>query len=498
VDLRRETDIEQLRRVALAQQVQIEQLLRVLRAKSDELAALKGNDAELQQTLSLIEDLTRRAQQAAATVAATDGVSPSAGAAEKKPRKPREHFGNTEQPALPVIEQTFELDDADKTCPQCGGALSPMKGQFDTSEMVDVVEVSYRVVKVNQQKYVCRCGACIETAPGPERATPGGRYSLDFAIKVAIDKYLDHIPLARQERILRRHGLEVTTQTLWDQLNALGRRLESASRALLARVLAEPVVGLDQTGWPRLDGKSGKPWQMWCLTAPGAVVHRIRDDKGTDTFRALMGDYAGVVVCDALKTHEAGARGNDRIALAGCWAHVYRKFEEAAPDHPEAHLALKWIGDLYALDDRAEGDLARMAQLRRTESAEVIATMKTWLWNQATLKTLSIGNAAAYVVANWDRLTRFLGDARIPLDNNATERGIRGPVVGRKNHYGSKSRRGTEIAAIFYTLLETAKLAGIHPAAYLRAAAIADARGEVLLPGDFTTESPVNRSPGPA
>jgi hypothetical protein len=191
-------------------------------------------------------------------------------------------------------------------------------------------------------------------------------------------------------------------------------------------------------------------------------------------------------VCDALKTHEAGARGNDAIALAGCWAHVYRKFEEAAPDHPEANLAIKWIGQLYEIDERAEGDVAKKDELRRTESAEVIATMKTWLWNTATLKTLSVGKAAAYVVANWDRLTRFLGDARIPLDNNATERGIRGPVVGRKNHYGSKSRRGTEIAAIFYTLLETAKLAGIDPAQYLRAAALADARGEVVLPAEMT------------
>ena len=98
------------------------------------------------------------------------------------------------------------------------------------------------------------------------------------------------------------------------------------------------------------------------------------------------------------------------------------------------------------------------------------------------LKTLSIGNAAAYVIANWDRLTRFLEDARVPLDNNATERGIRGPVVGRRNHFGSKSKRGTEVAATFYTLLETAKLCGVHPARYLREAALADARGVVLLP----------------
>jgi transposase len=246
VDLRHEKDIEQLRRVALAQQVQIEQLLRVLRAKCDELATLKGSEAELQQTLTLIEELSRRAQ----TLATDASDAPPTKTNDKPARKPREHFGNTAQPALPIVEEVFELDAADKTCPSCGGDLAPMKEQFETSEMIDVVEVSYRVVRVKQQKYACKCGGCVETAPGPERATPGGRYSLDFAVKVAIDKYLDHIPLARQERILRRHGLEVTSQTLWDQLLMLGRRLESASRALLARVLAQPVIGLDRNVSP--------------------------------------------------------------------------------------------------------------------------------------------------------------------------------------------------------------------------------------------------------
>jgi transposase len=272
---------------------------------------------------------------------------------------------------------------------------------------------------------------------------------------------------------------------LWDQVNVLGRRLESVSASLLARVLAEPVIGLDQTSWPRLDGKGDKPWQMWALSAPGAIVHRIKDDKGADTFRSLLDGYRGVVVCDAAKTHEAGARGNDAILLAGCWAHVYRKFEEAAPDHPEANLALKWIGELYEIDARADRDLAKKAELRASESAALLATMKTWLWNLAPLKSLSIGNAAAYVVANWDRLSRFVQDARIPLDNNATERGFRGPVVGRKNHCGSKSRRGTTVAATFYTVLETAKLHRVDPAAYLRAAVLADARGEILLPDEF-------------
>jgi transposase len=293
VDLRREHDIEQLRRLALAQQVQIEQLLGVLQAKCEELQALKGDPAELQQTLALVETLTKQKQAAAAA-----STTPPAGNAKKKP-KPRERSGPTEQPHLPYEERVFELDKPDCTCPSCGGELRAMDGQFEESEMIDVVEVRYRVVKLKRQKYTCRCGGTVKTALGPERAVRGGRYSLDFAIKVALDKSLDHLPLARQERIMRRHGLEVTTQTLWDQIDALARRLKLSDTALLKHALTHSVIGLDQTSWGRLDGKLDKPWQMWCITAPGVVCHRIRDDKGADTFKDLVGSYRGVIVCDA-------------------------------------------------------------------------------------------------------------------------------------------------------------------------------------------------------
>jgi len=477
VDLRRETDIEQLRRVALAQQVQIEQLLRVLKAKCDELESFKGNPEELQQTLALIETLTKQKQ------AAAEAVSPKKAA---RAPKQRDKFGPKDQPDLPHVEALFELDTADRMCPSCGGQLEPMAGQFEESELVDFVEVSYRVVKVKQQKYVCRCGSCVETALGPERAIRGGRYSLAFAIKVALDKYLDHIPLARQERILRRHGLEVTTQTLWDQLSALGQRLAAIEAALFAYVLEQPVIGLDQTSWPKLEPGATKPWQMWCITAPGVVCHRIKDDKGAETFKQLVGNYVGVMVCDALKTHEVGARDGPGILLAGCWAHVFRKFEEAQPDHPEASLALGWISELYEIDERAGSDLELKKQLRRTDSVEVLAKLKTWLWSQAVLKSLSIGKAAAYAIANWERLTRFIENPLVPLDNNGTERAIRGPVVGRKNHYGSKSRRGTEVAATLYTLVETAKLHHVDPTRYLTEAVRAADRGEVLFPWQLT------------
>jgi transposase len=123
---------------------------------------------------------------------------------ERKKRAERTTTGPTPQPLLPVIERIFILDDADRACPSCGGDLRPMTGQFEESELIDVVEVRYELVQVKQQRYVCRCGSCIETALGPERALPGSRYSLAFAIKVVLDKWLEHIPLERQCRILER------------------------------------------------------------------------------------------------------------------------------------------------------------------------------------------------------------------------------------------------------------------------------------------------------
>lgn len=480
-DLEREQDIEELRRIALAQHAQIQQLIRQLQRKCDTLSFYTGNKDELQQTLSLIDGLTKQADKLAEQVKKV-GVP-------KPPKKTPEHSGPTAQPRLPHVPERFELDTADRVCPSCGGGLFEMKGQVETSEMIDVVEVSYRVVQVEQQKYVCKCGGCIETAPGPARAALGSRYSLALAVKVVLDKYLDHIPLERQARIMERHGLVITSQTLWDLANALAHRLQSIDTALLDHVLAQPVIGLDQTGWPRLDGSGAKKWQMWCLTAPGVVVHRIRDDKSAATFTDLVGDYRGTIVCDDLGTHEAGARASPGIVLVNCWAHVYRRFEEAMPDHPEAEKALAWIGALYEIDRQAAGDLVRLAELRQTESVRVLDELKEWLSSMITLTSLSIGKAAAYTLGNWPKMIRFVDDPRIPLDNNATERGIRGPVVGRRNHFGSKSRRGTEVAATLYTLVETAKLHDIDPAAYLHAAIVAADRGELLMPTQFAAAS---------
>ena len=179
-----------------------------------------------------------------------------------------------------------------------------------------------------------------------------------------------------------------------------------------------------------------------------------------------------------------------------------RRFKEAADDFPAAQTAVDLIRALYdideTLDDRAAVltelplDDARVvdfftcrAALRDLASREICARLLAWLQQNRGPTTLSIYDAVEHTLKYWSRLTRFLDNPRIPLDNNATERSFRGPVVGRKNYYGANSRSGTVVAATLFTLIETCKLHRVPVAAYLRAACLAAVDGRVLLPWDF-------------
>jgi transposase len=490
LNLERETDIERLRQIALLQKSQLEHLIAIHAKKCAELEKLKGNGGELQRSLALIEAARRDAAtladavEAAAARAAEEHAAKSDG--ESARGEARRGHGPKDQLRLDRVPVRCTLDEPDRACPDCGGGLKPMEGQCETSEMIDVVDIKYVVCEVQRQKYVCKCGSAVETAPGPERSVDGGRYSLRFAVKVAFDKYVSHLPLERQVRAMSHYGLDVTSQTLWDQCSAVTNLLTPTYDAIFEQLRAGPVIGLDQTGWPDLEDKTLPPWQMWCFTAPGLVYHRICDDKSAATFKSLVGDYEGTIVCDAAATHIAGARGEDRLTLAGCWAHVYRRFEEAGDDFPAALIVRAWIQDLYRIDGRATSTEERAA-LRASESAAVLEKMRSWMHEQRVLATTSLGGAIRYTLRNWDRLIVFALDPLVWLDNNRTERGLRGPVVGRRNHFGSKSARGTVVAATMYSLVESAKVAGIDPVAYLVAVATRAKRtpGAVLLPADF-------------
>jgi len=134
---------------------------------------------------------------------------------------------------------------------------------------------------------------------------------------------------------------------------------------------------------------------------------------------------------------------------------------------------LDLIGELYAVERSVKAStpderLRLLADVRRTESKKILDRIQQWVIDQRALPQGGLGKAIAYMGGLWPGLVRFVDDPRIPLDNNATERALRGPVVGRKNFYGARSRRGTEVAALFYTIFETAKLRGTDPKSYVK------------------------------
>jgi transposase len=490
VQLSDERDLDTLRQISLLLDRENQRLIEKVRRLTVELARLRGVPNTEQLELALLQEL----QDVRAQVWRTG--EPSTDASPRTPRKPHgPGHGPRAQPALPVVEIRHELPPDQRPCPACGGELSEMIGQTETAERVTTVKLTYQVERHVRQKYRCGCNGAVVTAPAPPTLIPGGRYAPEFAVGVAVAKYADHLPLERQVRMMGREGLVVDSQTLWDQLNALARHLEPTYDALGRRALDAPVINVDETRWRMLGSTAPAKGAVWTVRAPTVSFYRILPGKSTDEGRDVLKDYHGIAVVDGYAVYVVLARDGPGFTLAHCWAHAKRKFDEIADHWPLACAEIgALIGELYAIERLVPGPFpgdavaqALRRQLREERSRAVLDRIWQWATVQVGLPRSDFGKAVRYMLERWEGLTRFVTDPRIPPDNNSAERALRGPVVGRKNHYGSRSLRGTQVAAIFYTLCETARLVDVDPQAYLlRAVYAAIARpGAVTFPEDL-------------
>jgi len=369
---------------------------------------------------------------------------------------------------------------------------------------VQFVPVSQAVLVAPVHRTTC---ACVETTPAPLKVVPGGRYDTEFAVCVAVAKYADHLPLERQVTMMARQGLSVTSSTLWDQIEALARVLQPTAVALHAFVLSHPVVGMDETRWPILHNER-ETWTAWAVTCARAVSHRILESRSAVSAAAVLGDYSGTLMVDGYAVYPLLKKRFDALnaerstgralRLAFCWAHVRRAFLDCEAAHPEVADLLRLIGELYLVErevkerDLPQPDhLVALTEARAIRSRPVVDRILAWMQAQHPLPRSGLGKAIAYTLNLWQGLLVFLHDPRVPLDNNGTEREIRPLAVGRKNHYGSKSRRGTEVAALFYSLTESARLNGVDPTRYLNEAAYRalNIPGTVTMPWDLPAEA---------
>jgi transposase len=474
-----------------------ERLHRRLQQLVTEVATLRGQDGAEQLALELakVQEQLANLQRTAFAESSEQRKTPR----EESPKEkaPKTGHGPRPQPQLPIQEVLCQLADEDRACPSCGNELLEMAGVTEDSEQITIVQRHFVLQQIRRQKYRCKCHIGVQTAPGPTKNVVGGRYSLEFAVEVALNKYADHLPLERQRRIMAREGLIVDTQTLWDQIEPLARHLQPSCDGLRQYVLGSDIIAADETWWRLMNEDSSKRWWAWGIATHDAVWYGIDPSRSAAAAKKMLGDYTGIVMCDGYAAYDTVAAANKGVKLVHCWAHARRKFIEAEQAYPvQAKVALDMIGELFAvereLDDPEplDGDAKQLAietrlAVRAAQSRPILDRLRSWALEQLALPRSSIRKAIEYMLHYWPGLTAFLDEPLVPLDNNRIERALRGMVIGRKNHYGSRSRRGTEVAALFYSLIESCKLRGVDPRAYLLNAADISIHhpGTVALPG---------------
>jgi transposase len=379
---------------------------------------------------------------------------------------------------LPRIEMVVDIDD--HACPCCRNALHRI-GE-DVSERLDIVPAQFRVLVVRRPKYACRTCENVVQAPAPARLIEGGLPTEATVAQVLVSKYADHLPLYRQAQIYARQGLNLDRSTLADWVGRAAFLLRPVHERLLARLKESPKLFADETTAPVLDPgrgrtKTGQLWayarddRPWGGTDPPGVAYVYAPDRKAERPITHLAGFTGILQVDGYGGYRVLAERGD-VQLAFCWSHVRRRFYElaAAGPAPIASEALERIASLYAVESEIRGRAADERRAVRQDKSRPI-TDELELWLRAKLALISqktkLAEAIRYALSRWEGLTRFIDDGRIEIDSNVVERSIRPIALNRKNALFAGSDGGGEHWAVIASLIETCKLIGVEPYAYL-------------------------------
>lgn len=376
-------------------------------------------------------------------------------------------------PELPRIEVRHEPHST--TCP-CGCQMQRI-GEAIT-EKLDYVPGVFSVEQHIRGKWACRQCETLTQAPMPAQIIDKGLATSGLLAQVLVAKYADYLPLYRQEQIFARSGVKIPRSTLAEWVGVCGVRLQPLANALREAILNEPVVHVDETPVQVLQPGSKKTHRayLWAY-APGAfqdlraVVYDFTEGRSGAHARAFLGEWRGELVCDDYGGYKAGFQLG--IAEVGCMAHARRKFFELHQSGKSliAEQALKSIGQLYEIEAQGAELCPEERQRLREQQARPIAQMLHAWMTAYRIKVpdgTGIARALDYSLKRWAALTRYLGDGRLPIDNNWIENQIRPIALGRKNWLFAGSQRAGRRAAAVMSLIQSAKMSGHDPYVYLK------------------------------
>jgi len=309
----------------------------------------------------------------------------------------------------------------------------------------------------------------------PVRPIDKGMAEPSLLANVTIEKYIDHLPLYRQVQRFTRQGITLATSTLGDWVRQTADLLGPLYDELRAEAKASGYIQADETPIQVQDGrKSGKTHRGWYWVyharEPGIVLMDYRAGRGRDGPRAWLKGYEGLLQCDGYQAYDQFEEDSG-ITIAGCWAHARRYFFDAqASDKERAEHVLSEIGLLYDIERMLRETGASPEErscMRRKKAAPILKRLKTWLKENEGLPRAPWGKAVHYTLARWDRLTEYVENGRLEIDNNLVENAIRPVALGRKNYLFAGSHNAARRAAVVYSLLATCKKHKVNPQVWL-------------------------------
>jgi transposase len=479
-------------------QSQTQEGQRLLRESLKSSTILAEKDAEIDHFKSLYEELRQKylilegqhvvlkskyfgKGKSKAPVAARDKKKKKG----KDKKKPKRQLPSERYPNAPLIEKDVEFAEI-PACSCCNEKMTD-SGMTEDTEFVSVIPAQHIVVRVKRHKY--RCGKChgdIKTAPVLPSIKPGSILSDELTIDVSLSKYCDLIPIERYSSIAGRGGLkDLPPPTLITSTHYLADFVMGAYQLTKEDVLSDKLVQADETTHLMLEGDDSKHWRLWGFLNRKGVYFEIRNTRSGSVATSVISEsICSYLLSDAYCGYGKALKeinkirkekGLPLIQCLYCNAHSIRKFKEAKVAlkelvDPELEWFISKYKKIYDLDEISERLSDEAALDLRKQMKAIFEEMKerAELVKGSYPKDNAIEKALGYFLDYYDGLTLFTTDSRLPIDNNAMERQLRNPVVGRKTWLGTHSKRGAETAAVLFTLVESCKMLGVNPREYFK------------------------------
>jgi transposase len=482
-------DIDELKRRLIAAEAGL--LAKTLEAEKlrFELARLKrmsfGQSSE--RIEREIEQLELKLEEIETT--ASDASEPASAANPEPDAAPLEAGEKKVRRQLPehLPRREVRHEPAASICHRCGAERLRKVGE-DVTEVLEYVPGRFEVMRHVRPAYSCAKCEAMTQAPMPAMPIPRAMAGASVLAHVIMSKYADHLPLYRQVEIYARDGLDLDRGTLADWMGKAAWLLRPLADRIGEHVMAGTVIHADDTPVPVLAPGNGKTrtGRLWIYlryerphagTAPPAVLYRYTPDRKGERCREHLSAFAGHLHADGYagfaELYESAEGKPANVTEVACWAHVRRKFFDVhkANGSPIAREALERIGALFEIERTIAGKSAEQRRaVRQGLAKDQLDKLAEWLDQQ--LKLLSgkseLAGAIRYARSRWDALTAYIDDGRLEVSNNAAENAIRPVTLGRKNWLFAGSDAGGDRAAVFYTLIRSAKLNGLEPEAWLR------------------------------